>query len=118
MKPSEFYGTKDLIYAMRCIFYFEGCFYTRSCPEDLKVRFSLYLLHLGAKDWWKFVTTGYFLAEQVVVTWDRFLEMFHDKYFPLVERERLAQEYLLLRKTKNLVTKITRMLHEKSLFYL
>lgn len=62
----------------------EGCFYTCSCQDDLRVRYALNLLLLGEKFYWKFVTTGCSSVEPDVVTWDRFVE-------------RLAHEYLSLR---------------------
>lgn len=67
-KPSEFDGTKDLISAMRLIFDVEGCFYTYSYPEDLKVRFALNLFLLGAKHWWRFLTIGYSPAKRATMT--------------------------------------------------
>ena len=42
--------------------------------------------------------------------------MFHDEYVPIVERERLAHEYLSLKQTKELVTEINKMFHERSFF--
>ena len=66
----------------------ERYFYTCSCPENQNVKFTLNILRLGAKDWWKFVTQGYFLADKVVVTWEQFSKMFRTKYVPLVERWR------------------------------
>ena len=40
-KPPECDGTQDPIVAMRWIDDIEGCFYTCSCPEHLRVRFAL-----------------------------------------------------------------------------
>ena len=67
-KPPEFDGTQDPIAAMRWIADIEGCFYTCSCPEHLRVQFALNQLRLGAKDWWKFVTASFTLAEISEVT--------------------------------------------------
>ena len=55
MKPPEFDGTQDPIAGMRWISDIEGCFYTWSFLEHLRVRFALNQLRLGVKDWWKFV---------------------------------------------------------------
>ena len=96
-KPPEFDGTQDPIAAMRWIVDIEGCFYMCSCPEHLRVRFALNQLRLGAKDWWKFVTANFTLAEISEVTWERFTAMFREDYVPLVERERLIQEFLTLK---------------------
>ena len=73
---------------MRWISDIEGFFYTYSCPQHLRVRFSLNQLRLGAKDWWKFVTTDFTTVELTTVTWERFTVMFRDEYVPPVERER------------------------------
>ena len=75
-KPPEFDGTQDLIVVMRWISDIEGCFYTCSFPEHLRIRFALNQLCLGAKDWWKFVTTDFTLAEITTVTWEKFTTMF------------------------------------------
>ena len=95
MKPPEFNGTQDPIDAMRWISNIEGCFYTCSCYENLKVRFALNQLCLGTKDWWKFVTTNYSPADHATVTWDRFTQLSRDKFVPQVEREQLSQERAL-----------------------
>ena len=67
-KPPEFDGMQDPIAAMRWISDIEGCFYMCSCPEHLRVRFALNQLHLGAKDWRKFVMANFTLAEISEVT--------------------------------------------------
>ncbi|XP_052621371.1 uncharacterized protein LOC122195016 [Lactuca sativa] len=115
-KPPEFDGTQDPVAAMRWISDIEGCFFTCSSPEHLKVRFALNQLRLGAKDWWKFVTAHYTPAELAAVTWERFTVMFRDEYVPQVERERLAQEFLTLKQGTESVTTITRMFHERAMF--
>ena len=43
------------------------------------------------------------------ITWDWFLEIFRAKYEPLVERDPLAYEYMLLKKATKLVAEITKM---------
>lgn len=82
---------------MMCLSDVEGFSFTYSCPKDQKVNFTLNLLHLEAKDWWKLVTSAYSPTEKVAVTWGQFKEMFCTEYVPLVERGRLAHEYLSLK---------------------
>lgn len=77
----------------------------------------LNLLLLGAKHCWKFKTVDLSPVDKAVVNWDRFVETFQEDYVPLVERDRLDQEYLSLRKTIEMVTEITRMFHERGLFF-
>ena len=57
-------------------------------------------------------------AEQSAVTWEQFVENFREEYVPLVERERLAQEFLSLKQTTELVIKITKMFTERALYCL
>lgn len=101
---------------MRWVSDIEGCFYTCSCPEHLRVRFALNQLRLGAKDWWKFVTVHFLSVELAAVTWERSTAMFHDEYVTPVEGERLAQEILTLKQGIVSVTVITRMFHERAMF--
>ena len=75
-KPRDFDRVKDPIVAMRWIFDVEGCFFICSFPEDWKVRCTLKLLQLGAKDWWNLVTGSYTPEQRVIVTWDHFPKMF------------------------------------------
>lgn len=101
---------------MRWITDIEGCVYTCSCLNDLRVRFALNLLCLGAKGWWKFMIADLSPMVKAIETWDQFFEMFLKECVPLVERKRLDQEYLLLWKTTDTVTQITMMFHEIDLF--
>ena len=43
------------------------------------------------------MTTDYMLAEHAAMTWERFTVMFRDEFVPIVERERLDQEFLSLK---------------------
>lgn len=94
----------------------EGYFFTWSCPEDQKVRCALNLLHFGAKDWWKLVTSSYSPFEMTIVNWGKFTKIFCAEYMPLVVRERLTQEYLSLRQTMESVMQITKKFTKRALF--
>ena len=50
------------------------------------------------------------------MTWEQFSMMFCMRYLPLVERERLAQEYLDMREGIESVTEITKMFTKRALF--
>ena len=76
------------------------------------------LLKLEAKDWWRLMTGAYTPKQRAIVTWEQFAEMFCVRCVPLVERERLDQEYLDLRQTIESVTEITKMFIERALFCL
>lgn len=68
MKPLEFDEVKDLIIAIRSLSDVEGLFFSSSYSEDQKVRYTLNLLHLGAKDWWKLVVGAYSSGEKAALT--------------------------------------------------
>ena len=50
------------------------------------------------------------------MSWEQFPEMFRSRYVPLVEQERLAEEYLDLRQGTESVTEITKMFKERAMF--
>lgn len=66
---------------------------------------------------WRLVTVSYTPEQKAGVTWEQLSKMLHTEYVPLVERERLYQEYLSLRQTKKPVTEITKMFIERYLFF-
>lgn len=51
------------------------------------------------------------------MTWELFTKMFHTEYVPLVDRERLAHEYLSLRQRIESVMEIIKMFTERALFF-
>lgn len=81
---------------------------------------SLYveLTSLGSEGPVEFCDYWLFTYIAVVVTWQWFDDMFCDEYVPLVEKERMTHEYLSLRKMMEIVTEITKMIHERALFRL
>ena len=50
------------------------------------------------------------------MTWEQFSEMFCSQYIPLVERERLAQEYLDLRQGTEMVMENAKMFTDRAMF--
>lgn len=98
-KPPEFDGFKDPTVSISQLYDVEGCFFTFLCTEDQKVKFSLNLISLGEKDWWKLVIGAFSLMESVIVTQEHFTDIFHAEYVPLVESDRLDQEYMSLKQT-------------------
>ena len=50
------------------------------------------------------------------MSWEQFSEMFRSRYVPLVEHERLAQEYLDLRQGSKTMMKFTKMFTERAMF--
>lgn len=71
---------------------------------------------MGVKNWSNQVTGSYTPKHRTVVTWEQLSEMFRRRYVPMVERETLAQEYMDLRQTTDMMTEITKMFTESALF--
>ena len=63
------------------------------------------------------VTTDFTLVDHAAVAWERFTHLFRDGCVPPVERKRLAHEFPSLKKKTEIVTEITRMFHERELFF-
>ena len=101
---------------MRWLYDVDDYFFTCSCPGDKNIKCALNLIRLGSKDWLRLVTSSYAPEQRVAVTWERFSEMCRTRYDPLVERERLTQEYMDLMQMTESVMKITKMFTKRALF--
>ena len=88
-------------------------FVPRGPESEIYVKYS----SLGCKGLVEFMTQGFSHADRAIVTWEHFLEMFCAKYVPILERERLVHEYLLLKQTTESVTKITKIFTQRGLFF-
>ena len=64
------------------------------------------------------MTGSYTDDQRAAVTWEQFRDMFRTRYVPRIERERLAQEFLTLRRDGESVMEITRMFTERAMFCL
>lgn len=51
------------------------------------------------------------------MTWEQFLEMFNEEYAPLMDRARLVQEYISLKKMNDSVSKVTKMFIKRAFFF-
>lgn len=49
----KFFREKKPIYSKRCLADMVNTFWTRFCPEGLKVIFASYILKDRARDWWE-----------------------------------------------------------------
>ena len=62
------------------------------------------------------MTSAYTSEQRATITWEQFSKTFCMRYVPLVDWERLAQEYLDLRQGTETVYETTKMFTEKTLF--
>ncbi|MQL89000.1 hypothetical protein Taro_021574 [Colocasia esculenta] len=58
-------------------------FETMDCAEQDQVRLTVYQLKGSAHEWWRAVRQTSFQGRRLdQIAWERFLEVFHNKYFP------------------------------------
>ncbi|XP_059663511.1 uncharacterized protein LOC132309197 [Cornus florida] len=59
--------------------------------DHLKIILATYKFSKDAKFWWKSVTNQYKIEE---MSWDRFNELFYEKYFPAPKRWELRNQFI------------------------
>ncbi|XP_028123199.1 uncharacterized protein LOC114320263 [Camellia sinensis] len=87
MKPPLFNGGIEPMKAEAWVLGIEKLFEVFPCTEAQKVQLAAFTLEDEAQRWW--MLPG--------VTWDRFLELFYDKYFPQSIRDKKVTEFETLR---------------------
>ncbi len=70
----EFKGTVDPLEAELWLERMERVFKKLHCTDDLKLEYSVSLLHGDTYEWWK--TTLHSLPEPLMLTWEDFLREF------------------------------------------
>lgn len=85
----------------------ESVFIARFCPSEAKVRFTTFLLCDGARDWWVEVIQDLRLGTIKSMNWEDIVTTFKRDFLPTIEVQQLTREYLVLKQTIELVTKIT-----------
>ncbi|XP_028101658.1 uncharacterized protein LOC114300974 [Camellia sinensis] len=77
MKPPSFKGGIEPMKAEAWVLGIEKLFEVFPCTEIQKVQLAAFTLEDEARRWWMLTRTMH-----QGLTWDRFLELFYDKYFP------------------------------------
>ena len=70
-----------------------------SCPAERRVDLATYRFAEEAEHQWR-VTREIKFEEETVISWEEFLEVFNEKYFPEHVREKKRQEFLMLSQNK------------------
>ncbi|GMH03676.1 hypothetical protein Nepgr_005515 [Nepenthes gracilis] len=92
----EFMGEPDPIKAENWIRRLEKTFKFIKCSEEEKVKCATFKLYGEADHWW-IIKKKFLNQEMEVITWDRFLEVFNEKYIPKSFREKMEEEFICLR---------------------
>ncbi|XP_052179895.1 uncharacterized protein LOC127793152 [Diospyros lotus] len=73
------------------------------CREEEKVNCATFMLQDEADRWWKGVKRAMTpRARAPYITWERFKELFNEKYFPLNLRLKKEREFMELKKTRDM----------------
>ena len=91
MKPPTFDGINDPLVAESWVKSMEKMFRVLPCMDEQKVAFATFTFLGEAYEWWLLT-----LEKKPNMTWQRFLEVFNEKYFPNSLREQKAAEFLTL----------------------
>ncbi|XP_028071222.1 uncharacterized protein LOC114273622 [Camellia sinensis] len=92
MKPPLFKGGIEPMKAEAWVLGIEKLFEVFPCTEAQKVQLATLTLEDEARRWWMLTRTI-----RQGLTWDRFLQLFHDKYFPQSMRDKKVTEFETLR---------------------
>ncbi|XP_028052466.1 uncharacterized protein LOC114256965 [Camellia sinensis] len=92
MKPPSFKGGIEPMKVEAWVLGIEKLFKVFSCTEAQKVQLATFTLEDEARRWWMLTRTVH-----QGLTWDRFLELFYDKYFPHSIRDKKVTEFETLR---------------------
>ncbi|XP_028091827.1 uncharacterized protein LOC114292111 [Camellia sinensis] len=92
MKPPSFKGGIEPMNAEAWVLGIEKLFEVFPCTEAQKVQSAAFTFEDEARRWWMLMRTIH-----QGLTWDRFLEIFYDKYFPQSMRVKKVTEFETLR---------------------
>ncbi|XP_074346668.1 uncharacterized protein LOC141685472 [Apium graveolens] len=101
VKPLEFEGSADPTKARAWLKEMEKAFALVKVEADQKMDFSSYFLKGEANYWWESKKA---LEGEGVVTWDRFTELFLEKYFSHYMKNQMEIKFLELKQGNLLVT--------------
>ncbi|KAL8147109.1 hypothetical protein AgCh_004723 [Apium graveolens] len=100
-KPPELDGSADPTNARAWLKEMEKAFALFKVEEDQKMDFASYFLKGETNYWWKSKKA---LEGEGVVNWDRFTELFWEKYFPCYIKNQMEIKFLELKQGNLSVT--------------
>ncbi|XP_028107489.1 uncharacterized protein LOC114306449 [Camellia sinensis] len=99
IKPPSFKGGIETMKAEAWVLGIEKLFEVFPCTEIQKVQLAAFTLEDEARRWWMLTRVMH-----QGLTWDRFLVLFYDKYFPQSMRDKKVTEFETLRQGNKTVT--------------
>ena len=113
VNPPEFKGTSDPVVAQAWLKEMEKAFDLVGVEGEQKCKFASYYLKSEANYWWESVEP---LEEVEIVSWDRFKELFLEKYFPKYMQSQMELKFFELRQENSSVMEYERKFTELARF--
>ncbi|XP_061993237.1 uncharacterized protein LOC133711082, partial [Rosa rugosa] len=98
---AKFHGSMDYMVADQWVEDMENYFEMMDCNEIEKRKLATFMLKGEARVWWNCMQKT---IDVTTLTWDGFVRLFREKYFPASVREKLEREFLSLTQGKMTVT--------------
>ncbi|KAK1403348.1 CCHC-type domain-containing protein [Heracleum sosnowskyi] len=114
-KPLEFKGSADPVEAKAWLKEMEKAFTLIEVTGEKKTEYASYFLKNEASYWWE---TSKALEPEGLITWERFTELFLEKYFPDFMRDQMELKFLELKQGSMTVSQYETKFTELSMFVL
>ncbi|KAK1360412.1 hypothetical protein POM88_044886 [Heracleum sosnowskyi] len=113
-KPPEFKGSADTVEAKARLKEMEKAFTLIEVTGEKKTEYASYFLKNEASYWWE---TSKALEPEGLITWERFTELFLEKYFPDLMRDQMELKFLELKQRSMTVSQYETKFTELSRFF-
>ena len=94
LNPPEFIGTTDPLVAEEWLKKLEAIFEVMAVTDEHRLLLAVFMLRGEARNWWE--ATRRMMGFPVPITWQQFIQVFNDQYFPLIYKYQKEQEFISL----------------------
>ncbi|XP_057461053.1 uncharacterized protein LOC130751444 [Actinidia eriantha] len=96
LNPPEFMGATDPLVAEEWLKKLDIIFEVMEVTDEQKLLLATFMFRGEARNWWESMRR--MQPEGVLASWQRFVEIFNDQYFPRIYRLQKEQEFMSLKK--------------------
>ncbi|XP_057508542.1 uncharacterized protein LOC130791418 [Actinidia eriantha] len=96
LNPPEFMGAIDPLVAEEWLKKLDTIFEVMEVTNEQKLTLAIFMLRGEARNWWESMRR--MQLEGVPISWQRFVEIFNDQYFPRIYRMQKEEEFMSLKK--------------------
>ncbi|XP_057476958.1 uncharacterized protein LOC130764673 [Actinidia eriantha] len=99
LNPPEFVGAIDPLVAEEWLKKLDAIFEVMEVTDEQKLTLATFMLRGEARNWWESMRRMQNAQpEGVPISWQRFVDIFNDQYFPRIYRMQKEQEFMSLKK--------------------